>query len=106
MSTLSIPKVPSAPAYVNCENSPIFELMPPARKPLSSCGNAAAPFWVSGSASSCASCRRSPSPESSENGDRLSRPPLVESFSSSVGRLVRVYPFSLNFRPNGVSVRN
>ena len=45
--------------------------------------------------------------ESIEKGDRPSLPPLVvESFSTSDGWLVSVYPFSLNSRPNGVSVRN
>ena len=44
--------------------------------------------------------------ESREKGDKPSRPPLAESFSTSDGRFVRTYPFNLNLRPNGVSVRN
>ena len=75
---------------MNCEKSPTCELTLPARKPLSSWGNAAAPFWVSGSASPVLVTPAVTMAESSENGDRLSRPPLVESFSSTVGRLVRV----------------
>ena len=80
--------------------------MRPARKPLSSWGSAAAPFCVSGRSSLVWVTPAVTIAESSEKGDRLSRPPLVESFSLIVGRLVSVYPFSLNLRPNGVSVRN
>jgi hypothetical protein len=72
---------------VNWEKSPILGAIRPARKPLSSCGSAAASFWVSGTSSLVWVTAAVAIAESIEKGDRPSLPPLAaESLSISGGR--------------------